>query len=227
MKAQISDIFFDLDHTLWDFEKNSALTFEVIFKNKNISIGLPTFLDVYIPLNYQYWERFRKGEITQQELRIGRLRDSFLALQYPVTDELLFELSQQYIENLPNHNYLFDGALEILDYLSTKYKLHIITNGFDQVQTRKIENSGLTKYFQTVTNSEMAGVKKPDPLIFEYALQQAQAEKTSSIMIGDCIDADVKGAMGCGIDAILFHQENCAEVGIKQIKHLVELKNYL
>ncbi|HEY0045943.1 MAG TPA: YjjG family noncanonical pyrimidine nucleotidase [Flavobacterium sp.] len=223
----ITDIFFDLDHTLWDFEKNSALAFKEIWQSRQMNIDLDSFLSHYVPLNYQYWERYRNGEITQEVLRYGRLRDTFELLNYVIGDEMIEQLSSDYIEILPDHNHLFEGAIEVLQYLSARYNLHIITNGFDEVQNRKIVNSGLAQYFQTITNSEMAGVKKPDPRIFEYALAKANARKESSIMIGDCIEADVRGALNCGIDAILFNGNVCEDGSIKHIKHLQDLKIYL
>jgi len=129
---------------------------------------------------------------------------------------------------LPENNHLFDGAIEVLEYLEKKYKLHIITNGFAEVQQKKIKNSNIAGFFKTITNSEMAGVKKPNPTIFEHALNLAQAKKENSVMIGDCLDADVQGALNAGLDAIFFNDKKI-KVGqeIKQITHLLELKKYL
>ncbi len=224
---KITDVFFDLDHTLWDFEKNSALAFESVLQTHLPEIDLSKFLTYYVPLNYAYWERYRKDEITQAALRLGRLRDTFAALDYEISEEMLALLSTEYIRVLPTYNYLFDGATDLLDYLKSKYRLHIITNGFDEVQNHKISNSKIGHYFTTITNSEMAGVKKPNPIIFEHALQLANARKESSIMIGDCIDADVRGALNCGLDAILFCQLDTNYDGIKCVSHLSEIKNYL
>jgi len=223
----ITDIFFDLDHTLWDFERNSALAFETVLAKHNIGVGLPEFLRHYVPLNLEYWEKYRKEEVTQAELRYGRLKDTFDRLEYAVDDTLIDKLSDDYIFHLPQHNHLFDGTLEILDYLSGKYRLHIITNGFHDVQYKKINNSNIGHYFTTVTNSEMAGVKKPNPLIFAYALERANVQKENCVMIGDCIEADVRGAISFGIDAILFSENPGQAVGIKQVSRLQDLKKYL
>jgi putative hydrolase of the HAD superfamily len=224
----ITDVFFDLDHTLWDFEKNSALAFEKVLKKNEIHVDLNAFLEFYIPLNLKYWEKYRNDEVSQQELRYGRLKDTFDLLNYEIDDASIDLLSKEYIHYLPQFNYLFDGTIEVLDYLKSKYNLHIITNGFQEVQAGKMKNSGIDKYFKTITNSEMAGVKKPNPKIFEYALLKANVEKHNSIMIGDCIDADVRGALDFGIDAIHFN-ENKIEIPnyIKQVNHLIELKKYL
>ncbi len=224
----ITDVFFDLDHTLWDFEKNSALAFKTVFEIQDLNINMSDFLSVYVPINREYWERYRKDEVTQKQLRHGRLKDTFDLLEYAISDDLIDLLSVEYIHYLPKFNHLFDGTIEILDYLKPKYNLHIITNGFAEIQGNKLNNSYISQYFKTTTNSEMAGVKKPNPIIFEYALNLAEAKKENSIMIGDCIEADVQGALEAGLDAILFNENNTKVAeNIKQIQHLSELKKYL
>lgn len=224
----ITDIYFDLDHTLWDFEKNSALAFEKILKKNDIEIDLDKFLKVYVPLNFKYWELYRKDQVTQQQLRYGRLKDTFDILNYVISDTQINVLSEEYIHFLPEFNHLFEGTIEVLDYLKSKYNLHIITNGFNSVQAGKIKNANIEHYFKTITNSQMAGVKKPNPKIFEHALSLTNVTKNQCIMIGDCIEADVQGALDFGMDAIHFN-ENKIEIPshIKQINHLIELKKYL
>lgn len=224
----ITDVFFDLDHTLWDFEKNSALAFEIVFKMQDLKVDMNEFLHFYVPINREYWERYRKDEISQKQLRYGRLKDTFDLIEYAVSDEMIDLLSVEYIHYLPKYNHLFDGAIEILDYLKPKYNLHIITNGFAEIQGNKLDNSYISHYFKTMTNSEMAGVKKPNQKIFEYALNLAEAKKENSIMIGDCIEADVQGALDAGLDAIFFNENNVqAPIYIKQINHLLEIKQIL
>lgn len=226
--SNITDVFFDLDHTLWDFEKNSALAFETVFKMQNLDIDMSEFLPIYIPMNREYWERYRKDEISQKELRFGRLKDTFDLLKFNIDDDLIVLLSEHYIRYLPTFNHLYEGTIDILDYLKPKYNLHIITNGFAEVQDNKLNNSYITHYFKTITNSEMAGVKKPNSLIFDFALDLAKAKKENSIMIGDCIEADVQGALDAGLDAIFFNENNTIVTdNIKQVKHLLELKKYL
>ena len=228
MTTKITDVFFDLDHTLWDFEKNSALAFETVFKLHNVSVDMAEFLHFYVPLNRTYWERYRKDEITQKELRFGRLKDSLDLIKHNVSDDVVDLLSMEYIHYLPKFNHLYDGTIEILDYLKPKYNLHIITNGFAEVQDNKLNNSYITHYFKSVTNSEMAGVKKPNQKIFDFALNLAQAKKENSIMIGDCIEADVQGALDAGLDAVFFNENNVPVANtIKQVNHLLELKKYL
>ena len=224
---QITDIFFDLDHTLWDFERNSALAFESVLHRNNIEVALPEFLKHYVPLNKWYWEQYRKDLVSQATLRYGRLKDTFDRLGYAVSDEVIHRLSEEYIQELPLNNHLYEGTTDLLTYLQPNYRLHIITNGFQSVQDGKLNNSGIGRFFQTVTNSETAGVKKPHPLIFEKAMERAGAWPEQSIMIGDCLEADVQGALDVGMSAIFFNEfEVEVPNGITAVTHLSQLKNY-
>ena len=226
--TNITDVFFDLDHTLWDFEKNSALAFEFIFEKHQINIDLDRFLQIYAPINLKYWELYRKDEIDHVTMRYQRRREAFDIFKFEIEDALINILSQEYIYYLPKNNHLIEGAIEVLEYLKPKYNLHIITNGFAEIQNNKLENSKSIDYFKTITNSDLAGVKKPNPIIFEYALELAKTRRGNSIMIGDCIEADVQGALDAGLDAIFFNQKNQKiNQKIKQIKHLLELKKHL
>ena len=224
----IAHVFFDLDHTLWDFDKNSALTFEKIFQLNNIDVCLDEFLEIYVPINFQYWKLYREEKIDKESLRYGRLKDAFKLLDLKVKTSMIYKLSDDYIAYLSTFNHLFDGAIEILEYLQGKYKLHIITNGFKEVQQGKLNNSNIDNYFVTVTNSEMVGAKKPNPKIFKYALQVAKASHKNSIMIGDNYEADILGALNFGVDAICFNYHN-ETLGneVKQIDNLLQLKQYL
>ncbi|WP_348823567.1 YjjG family noncanonical pyrimidine nucleotidase [Flavobacterium aestuarii] len=228
LSSKITDIFFDLDHTLWDFDVNSELAFDTIFKKDHPTIEIASFIEKYIPINQACWKLYQYDKITHAELRYNRLKHTFDAMEYFVSDAQIESIAQDYIELLPQNNCLFDGTIEVLEYLGKKYKLHIITNGFADVQYKKINNSNIAGFFKTITNSEMAGVKKPNPVIFEYALDLAKAKKENSIMIGDCLEADVQGALNAGLDAIFFNDKNIkTEQNIKQVNHLLELKKYL
>lgn len=221
-------IFFDLDHTLWDFDKNSAFAFDVIFKKHNLEVSVVEFLEHYIPRNHHYWKLYQVNQISHEDLRYFRLKDVFDVLDFEITDQMIHQLSEDYITHLPDSNLLFDGAIEVLNYLKENYHLHIITNGFSAVQDRKLKNSKIEHFFQTITNSEMAGVKKPHPNIFEFALSLANASKEESIMIGDSLEADIKGALSYGIDAIYFNEQNVnVQDEIHQVNQLLELKNIL
>lgn len=224
----ITDVFFDLDHTLWDFEKNSALAFEFIFEKHQIKVDLDRFLQIYVPINLKYWEMYRKDEIDHITMRYQRLREAFDNFNFEIEDALINSISDEYIYYLPKNNHLIEGTIEVLEYLKPKYNLHIITNGFAEIQNNKLENSNITSYFKTITNSDLAGVKKPNPIIFEYSLKQAKAKRENSIMIGDCIEADVQGALNAGLEAVFFNQKNQKiNPSIMQIQHLLELKNHL
>ncbi|NMH29602.1 YjjG family noncanonical pyrimidine nucleotidase [Flavobacterium silvaticum] len=224
----ITDVFFDLDHTLWDFERNSAIAFEQVLAERFPEIPVEDFLEIYIPINREYWLRYQRNEVSQQELRLGRMRSSFAKLGVLLNDSELEEISNRYIELLPSNNHLKPNALELLEYLKPKYKLHIITNGFASVQQKKLENSGIAPYFATVTDSERAGFKKPDKRIYEFALNDAKTVSAQSVMIGDCPEADVAGALNCGMSAIWFDpEEKVTPDGLCHIRDLSEIKNYL
>ena len=226
---EIKHIFFDLDHTLWDFEKNSALAFEKIFQELNFEIDSQQFMNIYNPINVAYWKLYERNEIDQEALRINRLKDAFEAINFEVTLEDINAISHLFIEYLTSNNHLIDGAIETLDYLKDNYELHIITNGFSFVQEVKLQKSNLDKYFVTITNSELAGHKKPHQNIFQYALSLANASKNQSIMIGDSIEADVLGAINFGMKAVYFNpaNERVSHDAIIQIQNLTQLKNIL
>ena len=221
-------IFFDLDHTLWDFEKNSAATFELLFDKFNISLDLSQFLEVYVTANMKYWKLYRQGKIAKEELRYRRLSDVFNRCNYRVSDRMIGEMADGYIEYLSSFTHVFDYTKELLDYLVERYPLHILTNGFAEIQSKKLKGAGLEGYFQTVVNAEDVGFKKPDPKIFAFALDKAKATASESLMIGDDLEADILGAKNCGLDALHFDVENvhrhdhCVIVNC-----LSEIKQYL
>ncbi len=224
----ITDVFFDLDHTLWDFEKNSALTFKKILVENNVAVDLSGFLEVYVPANLIFWKLYREEKITKEELRYQRLRSVFDKMGHAITDGAVHKLSDDYIANLPSYNHLFPYTVEILEYLKPKYKLHIITNGFKEIQNKKLKNSNIDIYFNQIINSEMAGVKKPNPIIFELALNSASATAEKSIMIGDSLEADIIGAKTMGFSTIHFNAHNGPQHEICPIiHHLREIKTFL
>jgi len=228
VKTTISDIFFDLDHTLWDFDTNSKLAFKRIFEQRHPQIAIGDFLEKYIPINQACWKLFQVDHMTHDELRYNRLRQSFDAINYEISDAEIDSIANEYLQFLPQFNHLFEDAIETLEYLQPRYRLHIITNGFAETQFKKINNSNLSRFFETVTNSEMAGAKKPNPIIFEHALNLGGAKKESSIMIGDCLDADVRGACDFGMRAIYFNPNNTdAPENTIQITTLAQLKTLL
>lgn len=223
----ISDVFFDLDHTLWDFEKNSALAFERIFKKRNLEINPVDFILVYNPVNAHYWKMLRENKISHSQLRQKRLIDSFKKFDLSFSADLIDRLAIDYIEELPRSNYLLSDALSVLEYLSGKYRLHIITNGFREVQLLKLQQSGIDFYFQTITSFEDAGVRKPDSQIFHQALQKAGVRAEFSMMIGDNWEADIMGAKQAGMQAIYFNKEKPLHDSVVHVDQLLQIKNFL
>jgi putative hydrolase of the HAD superfamily len=205
VEGKIKHIFFDLDHTLWDFDRNSKLAFEALFHQYNIELDLAQFLAIYEPINYAYWAKFRVEEISKLDLRRGRLSDSFAHFELIFSQAELDAMAEAYIEELPKNNYLFDGVIQTLDELKPQYELHIITNGFHGVQHNKIQKSGLMPYFSSVTTSEEVGLKKPNPVIFQKALEKAQAKPQESLMVGDTFEADILGAEAIGMHTLFYN----------------------
>ena len=223
---EIKHVFFDLDHTLWDFEKNSALTFQKLFKEFEISLDYNTFLEAYIDINLKYWRMYREEKISKEDLRYQRLKDAFDVVHYEISDELINVLAIEYIEQLPLFDHLFEGTF---DYLKEKYQLHIITNGFEEVQSKKMSSSKIDHYFDQVITSESVGVKKPNPRVFEHAIDCANATKENSIMIGDSLEADIEGAINFGMQAIYcnFEKKGFKSTRFTTVTSLLEIKQYL
>ncbi|WP_432411623.1 YjjG family noncanonical pyrimidine nucleotidase [Rasiella sp. SM2506] len=223
-----TDIFFDLDHTLWDFDQNSGLAFQQVFQKFNIEVALNDFLAIYEPINFNYWKAYREERVTKEQLRRGRLLDSFrdLKVSYPLA--IIDAMAVSYIEELPIHNHLLPGAMEILEYLHPNYKLHIITNGFQEVQNIKLKKSNIAHYFKTVTSSEEVGVKKPNPLVFQTALKKANTTAAQSIMIGDTFEADILGAEGVGMQSLFYnYRKEEIPTTYPLVNHLLEIKTFL
>lgn len=221
----ITDIFFDLDHTLWDFQKNSALTFDFLLKKYQINIDLNKFLNIYIPINFSYWKLYRDEKITKEFLRYNRLKSSFDKLNIRLSDDVINKIADDYVISLPINNFLIKDTILVLDYLRNKYRLHIITNGFTEVQNKKIVNSQIKKYFHSIIDSETVGVKKPNIKIFDYALRVSGARSKNSLMIGDNLEADILGALNAGFHAIHFNNNN--EAPHEHCLILNELKSLL
>lgn len=205
-------LFFDLDHTLWDFEANSKLTWHQLYLehglNQRLTPDFDAFYNSYSIHNKKLWDRYHHGHITQQELRWKRMWHTFL--DFKVWDEpLAKQLSQEYLEILPTQKKLFDHAVEIISYLTGKgYQLHLITNGFEEVQWGKLRSSQIENQFKAVITSEAAMSLKPHKAIFEYALKVTGASLPESIMLGDNLDTDIKGAMGAGMDTVFVNHIN-------------------
>ena len=227
------DLFFDLDHTLWDFETNSKETIQELYNTYNLTdlgiVDFDGFYDTYSAHNHRLWDRYTKGFIKQEELRWKRVYLSLLDFKV-ANEKLAKEMSQAYLEILPNKQHLFPYTIEILDYLKEKeYKMHLITNGFESVQFKKIKNSGIADYFIEVITSEASNSLKPHKDIFEYALKNTNATVTESIMIGDNESADIQGGINIGMDTVFVNHIQAIPTvpATYTITHLKELENIL
>ena len=202
-------LFFDLDHTLWDFDANAKETLIEVYalfvlEQKGV-VPFEDFYKLYKIHNEILWDRYHKGFITGEELKWKRMWRTLL--EFKIGDEpLAREMSEKFLEILPKKKLLFPNTIEVLDYLLHKnYQLHLITNGFENTQWKKLNNSGLNIYFTHVVTSEGSNSIKPHKEIFDYALNKAGAELRQSIMLGDNLDADIQGAINVGMDNIFVN----------------------
>jgi YjjG family noncanonical pyrimidine nucleotidase len=223
-------LFFDLDHTLWDFEKNSSESLEDIYYSSDLNqygiSSLELFIESFLRINTALWDAFDKGNLHHSYIRQNRFKMVFeeLGVTCPENHE---EISEIYLQTLPGKKNLLEGALEVLEYVASKgYDVHIITNGFNDIQSKKILSSGIDHFFQNVITFENASAKKPDPQIFAYALEKANALPENSIMIGDNWIADVMGAKQSGIDQVYLNPAGLQfeETPTYDIRRLEELK---
>lgn len=226
-------LFFDLDHTLWDFDANARETLQQLHRNLKLHErgvhDFELFHKTYLQHNEKLWDRYRKGFIKQEELRLKRMWLTLLDFRI-ADDDLTREMSDQFLSLLPTRTILFPDTKDVLDYLQAKgYKLHLITNGFEKTQHSKLKHSGLDVYFKNVTTSEGSNSIKPQPQIFEYAMQKAGATVNESIMIGDTLDVDIAGAMSVGMDQVHVNYNNAPQdlEPTYTIKALAELKTIL
>lgn len=217
------DIFFDLDHTIWDFDKNAEETlaelyprfgFDKLFNKPNPD----DFIKTYSINNHKVWELYHHGKIDRSTLRHLRFANTFKELG---VDPELFPsaFEEAYLELCPTKTHLFPHAHETLEYLGRHYHLHLISNGFREACEKKLKNSKLQHYFKTIVISEVFGVNKPDPRIFEHALRNGGAARETAVMIGDNIDADIRGATGVGMDAIFFNPIGAAKP--HDVQHMI------
>lgn len=229
---QIEHVFFDLDRTLWDFETNSEATLKELFAEfgltDRLGVSDDDFITEYKRINEIFWEDYRNGVIKKEELRYARF-EAALKFFGHADRNMAAEIGEQYIWRSPRKIGLVDGSIEVLEYLRPKYQLHIITNGFEEVQHIKMTSSGLSPYFKHIITSESASAKKPSPVIFEHALDLAGAMSQNSIMIGDHLEADVQGALKAGWKAVFFEpaKPKETETDYLHIHHLKELLEIL
>ena len=226
-------LFFDLDHTLWDFDNNAKTTLQQLHIDLNLAdkgiYDFDLFHRNYLHHNEKLWERYRTGHIKQDELRIKRMW--LTLLDFHVADEdLCRQLSEMFLQLLPTRTLLFPDTVEVLEYLTAKdYQLHLITNGFERTQHDKLKSCSIDRYFKEVITSEGSNSLKPHKEIFEYALTRTGAELRQSIMIGDSIDVDIVGARNVGMDQVHVNYTNTPQ-HVKPtytIQNLRELRDFL
>lgn len=224
-------LFFDLDHTLWDFESNAKLTLQELHHTLQLaSHGIEdfeAFYERYIYHNTRLWERYRKGFIKRDDLRLKRMRLTLLDFKIG-NENLARSMDTQFLDQLPMRTLLFPDAIQILEYLRNKgYALHLITNGFESVQHNKLKYSGLTDFFGNVITSEGSNSLKPNKEIFDFAFMKTGAVPQESIMLGDDIEADIEGARNAGIDQVFINHKNITDPveATYTVGSLKELKN--
>jgi putative hydrolase of the HAD superfamily len=224
-------IFIDLDRTLWDFDANASETLRQIisvFKLENVINNTDEFVIYFHLYNDQLWDLFREGKIKKHSLRFERFR--LLFHRYKIEDkELISSISRYYLNNAPAKTALIDGANEILPYITSKYKLYIISNGFYDVQLTKVINSGISKYITKIFTSDRIGYAKPDKRMYEYAITSINARKAECLMIGDDIKNDIIGAQNANVDQVFYNPE-AVECDVKptyEIRKLIDLKDII
>lgn len=201
-------LFFDLDHTLWDFDKNTTEAMEEIYKIFNLAKwSFFTFNDlmkIFYEVNNHLWDKFNHGLIDQWELRNTRF-NIILGKLGMRENEIPKSIGEKYLEVAPAKHYVLPFTYEILDYLKPKYQLHIISNGFDDVQHTKMKSSKIHKYFDKIVTSDSSGHRKPQKGIFEFAMNEAGATRQNALMIGDNMDTDIIGAQNASMDHVYFN----------------------
>jgi len=223
-------LFFDLDHTLWDFDANAKSTLTDLYAlfelDTRVAAPFEDFYRKYLYHNEILWDKYHHGLITADDLKWKRMWRTLL--DFKIGDEVLSrQLSAKFLELLPTKKILFPHTTELLDYLlDKKYTLHLITNGFEKTQWSKITNSGLAKYFTHMITSETSNSLKPKKEIFEYAMNKAGASLKESIMIGDNLEADIQGAINAGMDSVFVNHINATShlQPTYTIYHLKELE---
>ena len=205
---ELTDIFFDLDHTLWDFDNNTAEAIAEIYTIFNISqwtfFTFQDFMNTFNEVNNFLWDKFNHGKIGRMELRQRRFPMILTRLGVD-ENEIPQEIGEKYLELAPNKSKVLPFTHEILEYLKPNYQLHIISNGFDDVQHSKLKASNIHHYFDKIVTSDSSSYRKPQKEIFEFAMHQVGATRKDAIMIGDNIDTDITGAQNATMDHVFFN----------------------
>lgn len=231
MKKKYRHLFFDLDHTLWDFDKNTSEAISEIYQSFNFSkwsFSVDDFKKNFHEANDYLWDNFNHGLIDRLELRNKRFKIILGKLGMHEKD-IPSEIGDEYLKLAPSKPNVMPFAHEVLKYLSPKYQLHIISNGFDDVQHRKLKSAKIHHYFDQIVTSDNSGHRKPQREIFEFALRRAGATRDDSIFIGDNLKTDIAGAQNAQIDHIFFNPGglNHSFTVTYEIKSLHQIMNIL
>lgn len=211
MRKNYKDLFIDFDDTLYDTHGNAVIalseTYEA-FRLDRFFEDPQVFYDAYWTANIDLWTQYAKGEITRDYLIVERFcRPLSVGKGIEVTKELCLEMSDKFLDFCASKPGVIDGAHELMDYLRQKgYRMHMCSNGFHEVQYKKLAACGLRDYFDTIILSEDAGVNKPSKAYFDYALKVSGASRETTLMIGDNLQSDIIGALNAGLDAMLFNR---------------------
>ncbi len=231
------DLFIDFDDTLYDTYNNANVALKETFGLFHLELYFPdpqTFYDAYWTTNIDLWRQYSKGEITRDYLIVERFRRPLSSSsKLEVTEQLCLDMSDVFLDCCSSKSGVVEGAHELMDYLRGKgYRMHICSNGFHEIQYKKLEASGLRDYFDNIILSEDAGANKPSPIYFDYAFKVSGACREDTLMIGDNIQNDIQGALNAGIDALLFNRwgidvTESAITPTYVVKTLEEIKNIL
>lgn len=225
-------VFFDLDHTLWDYDANaSEALFELYDKYRFEELGTfskEELVNTFFEVNYELWDLYNYHRISRADIRKRRFPRIFQRLSTGL-EHLPAALEMEYIALAPTKSRVFPHSHEVLDYLKSKYQLHVITNGFDDIQATKIASSQFQDYFGHIITSESSKSRKPNPKIFEVAFELTGADEFNSIMIGDNLNSDIAGAKRMGMDYVWFNPQKIeTNVDVqREISNLLELKTIL
>ena len=229
-------LFFDLDHTLWDYDTSASQTLTQLYERYELSkygaSGIEDLITNFFLINDELWDQYNHGKVSKYYLRTERFKMVFnkIGVNFSLLpNEVIEHFNHDYLYECPKKGNLISGALDVLEAIQGIYDIHVITNGFDDIQNTKIKFAGIENYITTLITSEKAGAKKPYPEIFEFAMKLTGANSDYSLMIGDNLGADIIGARNYGIDQVYFNPKNLDhnEKVTHEIRSLLELNQIL